>query len=265
MKKRYAARPGDPKIMESEVIVALVALVAMEVVLGIDNLVFIAILSNRLPADQRVNARRIGLGLAVLMRFGMLAGASWLLSLTRPWFAVLGVEFSGKDLILLGGGLFLIGKAVIEIHHRVDPDSQAASHAADGVTASFWPTVAQILLLDMVFSVDSILAAVALTREFWIIATAIVVSVVAMLFSMDALSRFMERNPTVVMLALAFLVMIGMVLVAEGFGVHLPKGFVYAAMAFATAVEALNLLAKRAARRKPATQAPNRPPSPEAG
>ena len=257
--------------MESEIIVALVALIAMEVVLGIDNLVFIAILSNRLPAHQRVNARRIGLGLAVVMRFGMLAGASWLLTLTRPWFTVLGVEFSGKDLILLGGGLFLIGKAVIEIHHRVDPDSQAASHAADGVTASFWPTVVQILLLDMVFSVDSILAAVALTREFWIIAVAIVVSVVVMLFSMDALSRFMERNPTVVMLALAFLVMIGMVLVAEGFGVHLPKGFVYAAMAFATAVEALNLLARRARRHAHAadpaavTQAPNRPPSPGAG
>ena len=251
--------------MESEIVVALLALIAMEVVLGIDNLVFIAILSNRLPAKQRVLARRIGLGLAVLIRFAMLAGASWLLSLTRPLFAVMGMDFSGKDLILLGGGLFLIGKAVIEIHHRVDPDSQAASHAADGVTASFWPTVIQILLLDMVFSVDSILAAVALTREFWIIATAIVVSVFAMLLSMDALSRFMERNPTVVMLALAFLVMIGMVLVAEGFEVHLPKGFVYAAMAFATAVEALNLLAKRAGRRRVASPAPDRSPSPEAG
>jgi predicted tellurium resistance membrane protein TerC len=236
--------------METELLVALVALIAMEVVLGIDNLVFIAILSNRLPQEQRVSARRIGLGLAVLMRFGMLAGTSWLLSLTRPWFSVLGVEFSGKDLILLSGGLFLIAKAVVEIHHRVDPDSQAASHAADASTASYWPTVVQILLLDMVFSVDSILAAVALTREFWIIATAIVISVLAMLMSMDALSRFMERNPTVVMLALAFLVMIGMVLVAEGFGFHVPKGFVYAAMAFATGVEALNLLAKRARRRQ---------------
>jgi predicted tellurium resistance membrane protein TerC len=236
--------------MESEIIVALVALIAMEVVLGIDNLVFIAILSNRLPEAQRVNARRIGLGLAVLMRFAMLAGTSWLLSLTRPLFSVVGMEFSGKDLILLGGGLFLIGKAVIEIHHRVDPDSQEAAHQADARVARFWPTVIQILLLDLVFSVDSILAAVALTREFWIIATAIVVAVLAMLLSMDALSRFMERNPTVVMLALAFLVMIGMVLVAEGFGVHVPKGFVYVAMAFAAGVEGLNLLAKRASRRK---------------
>jgi predicted tellurium resistance membrane protein TerC len=247
--------------METELLVALVALIAMEVVLGIDNLVFIAILSNRLPEAQRVPARRIGLGLAVILRFAMLAGTTWLLSLTYPWFTVLGVEFSGKDLILLSGGLFLIGKAVIEIHHRVDPDSQAASHAADAATATFWPTVVQILLLDMVFSVDSILAAVALTREFWIIAAAIVVSVLAMLMSMDALSRFMERNPTVVMLALAFLVMIGMVLVAEGFGVHVPKGFVYAAMAFATGVEVLNLLAKRAMRRTPKA-APDRRISP---
>ncbi len=239
--------------MDSEIIVALVALIAMEVVLGIDNLVFIAILSNRLPESQRVKARRIGLGLAVVMRFGMLAGASWLLSLTRPLFAVAGMDFSGKDLILLGGGLFLIGKAVVEIHHRVDPDSQEAAHRADARVAGFWATVFQILLLDLVFSVDSILAAVALTREFWIIATAIVVSVLAMLFSMDALSRFMERNPTVVMLALAFLVMIGMVLVAEGFGVHVPKGFVYVAMAFAAGVEGLNLLAKRASRRKKGT------------
>ena len=243
--------------MDSEIVVALVALIAMEVVLGIDNLVFIAILSNRLPEAQRVNARRIGLGLAVLMRFVMLAGASWLLSLTRPLFAVMGMDFSGKDLILLGGGLFLIGKAVIEIHHRVDPDSQEAAHQADARVAGFWTTVVQILLLDLVFSVDSILAAVALTREFWIIATAIVVSVLAMLLSMDALSRFMERNPTVVMLALAFLVMIGMVLVAEGFGFHVPKGFVYVAMAFAAAVEGLNLLAKRAGRRrKGATPSP---------
>ncbi|SDB69592.1 TerC family protein [Belnapia rosea] len=248
--------------MDSEIIVALVALIAMEVVLGIDNLVFIAILSNRLPEEQRVKARRIGLGLAVVLRFGMLAGASWLLSLTRPLFAVAGMEFSGKDLILLGGGLFLIGKAVIEIHHRVDPDSQEATHQADARVASFWATVFQILLLDMVFSVDSILAAVALTREFWIIATAIVVAVLAMLFSMDALSRFMERNPTVVMLALAFLVMIGMVLVAEGFGAHVPKGFVYVAMAFAAAVEGLNLLAKRAGRRK---RAANPAPSRETG
>jgi predicted tellurium resistance membrane protein TerC len=236
--------------MEPEVIVALVALIGMEVVLGIDNLIFIAILTNRLPESQRRSARLVGLGLAVLLRFAMLAGATWLLGLTYTLFTVAGMEVSGKDLILLAGGLFLIGKATVEIHQRVDPDAQEGSEEKDATVASYWPTVVQILLLDMVFSVDSILAAVALTREFWVIATAIVVAVLAMLLSMDALSRFMERNPTVVMLALAFLVMIGMVLVAEGFGVHVPKGFVYAAMAFAVAVEMLNLLARRAAKRR---------------
>jgi predicted tellurium resistance membrane protein TerC len=251
--KRYRGQSRDRIEMDAETAVTLLALIGMEVVLGIDNLVFIAILSNRLPEPQRVPARRIGLALAVLLRFAMLAGTTWLLTLTRPLFEVMGLGISGKDLILLAGGLFLIGKATLEIHHRVDPDSQAESHAADARLALFWPTVVQILLLDLVFSVDSILAAVALTREFWIIATAIVVSVIAMLFSMDALSRFMERNPTVVMLALAFLVMIGMVLVAEGLGFHVPKGFVYVAMAFAAGVEGLNLLAKRAGRRKQAT------------
>jgi predicted tellurium resistance membrane protein TerC len=236
--------------MDAETIVALLTLIGMEVVLGIDNLVFIAILTNRLPEHRRVSARRIGLGLAVLLRFAMLAGAAWLLSLTWPLFSVFGMEASGKDLILLAGGLFLIGKATVEIHHRVDPDSQQESHARDARTAAYWPTVFQILLLDMVFSVDSILAAVALTREMWIITTAIVVSVVVMLVSMDRLARFLERNPTVVMLALAFLVMIGMVLVAEAFEVHVPKGFVYTAMAFSAGVEALNLLARRAAQRR---------------
>jgi predicted tellurium resistance membrane protein TerC len=240
--------------MEAELIVALVTLIGMEVVLGIDNLVFIAILTNRLPEERRRSARLIGLGLAVALRFVMLAGATWLLSLTRPLFTVLGVELSGKDLILLAGGLFLIGKATIEIHHRVDPDAHEATEAANRGTAAYWPTVFQILLLDMVFSVDSILAAVALTREFWVIATAICVSVAAMLLSMDALSRFMERHPTVVMLALAFLVMIGMVLVAEGLGFHVPKGFVYVAMAFAVVVELLNLLARRAAKRRRAAR-----------
>jgi predicted tellurium resistance membrane protein TerC len=248
--------------MDATMLAALATLIGMEVVLGIDNLVFIAILTNRLPEHQRVSARRIGLGLAVVLRFAMLAGAGWLLSLTWALFSIGPMEVSGKDLILLAGGLFLIGKATIEIHHRVDPDSQEESHALDARTASYWPTVFQILLLDMVFSVDSILAAVALTREFWIIALAIVVSVLAMLLSMDKLSHFLERNPTVVMLALAFLVMIGMVLVAEGFGAHMPKGFVYAAMAFAAAVEGLNLLARRAATRR--RRAPPPPPAAEA-
>ena len=152
--KRYRGQSRDRIAMDAEIVVALLALIGMEVVLGIDNLVFIAILSNRLPEAQRRSARRIGLGLAVLLRFAMLAGTTWLLTLTRPLFEVMGLGISGKDLILLAGGLFLIGKATVEIHHRVDPDSQAESHAADARVASYWPTVVQILLLDMVFSVD---------------------------------------------------------------------------------------------------------------
>ena len=236
--------------MEAEVIVALVALIGMEVILGIDNLVFIAILTNRLPPERRKSARLIGLGLAVIMRLGMLAGVGWLISLTAPLFSVGSMAVSGKDLIMISGGLFLIGKAVMEIHHRVDPEAQAQSQAANAVTASFGATVFQIILIDMVFSVDSILAAVGLTQIMWVIVVAILVSVTVMLLSMDALSDFMEKNPTVVMLALAFLVMIGMVLLGEGFGFHVPKGFVYVAMAFATGVEALNIWSRRGAQKR---------------
>jgi len=241
--------------MDAEVALALLTLIGMEVVLGIDNLVFIAILTNRLPEHQRQTARRIGLALAVGLRFAMLAGTTWLLGLTKPlvW------GFSGKDLILLAGGLFLIAKATIEVHHRVDPYSAQQTSGLDAAVAAFWPTVAQIIALDLVFSVDSILAAVGLVREFWMIALAIVISVLAMLLSMDRLSDFMERNPSVVMLALAFLLLIGMVLVAEAFHVDVPKGFVYAAMAFATLVEALNILSRRARQRR---AAPGVTPSP---
>ena len=236
--------------METEVLIALLALIGMEVVLGIDNLVFIAILTNRLPVERRRTARRIGLGLAVGLRLVMLAGVGWLISLTQPLVSVFGWDFSGKDLILIAGGLFLIGKAVVEIHHRVDPTSQAKAQAANQVTASFGTTVFQIILIDMVFSVDSILAAVGLTQVMWVIVVAILVSVTVMLLSMDALSNFMEKNPTVVMLALAFLVMIGMVLLGEGFGFHVPKGFVYTAMAFAAAVEGLNVWARSSLSRR---------------
>ena len=253
--------------MEAEIVIALLALIGMEVILGIDNLVFIAILTNRLPVERRRSARLIGLGLAVIMRLGMLAGVGWLISLTRPIFAVWGLEFSGKDMILIAGGLFLIGKAVMEIHHRVDPTSQAEAKAADKVTASFGSTVIQIILIDMVFSVDSILAAVGLTQVMWVIVVAILVAVTVMLLSMDALSNFMEKNPTVVMLALAFLVMIGMVLLGEGFGFHVPKGFVYVAMAFAAGVEGLNIWARRGTERKSAALpvSPASRPSTEAG
>jgi predicted tellurium resistance membrane protein TerC len=264
---RYAAqRPPKDALMEAELIIALVTLIGMEVVLGIDNLVFIAILSNRLPEAQRQTARRIGLGMAIVLRFAMLAGASWLLTLTQPLLTLGPIALSGKDLILIGGGLFLIGKATIEIHHRVDPDAHEATQEASARVAGFWPVVVQILMLDAVFSVDSIIVAVGMVSETWVIVAAILVSVGVMMMSMDALSNFLEKNPTLVMLALAFLVMIGMVLVADGFEVHVPKGFVYTAMAFSAAVEGLNLLARRAVarrrRRRRVSGAPDQPPSP---
>jgi len=236
--------------MDAETAVALLALIGMEVVLGIDNLVFIAILSNRLPEAQRVPARRIGLALAVLLRFAMLAGTSWLLTLTQPLITLGPIALSGKDMILIGGGLFLIGKATIEIHHRVDPDAHEATQEASARVAGFWPVVVQILMLDAVFSVDSIIVAVGMVSETWVIVAAILVSVAVMMMSMDALSNFLEKNPTLVMLALAFLVMIGMVLLGEGFGFHVPKGFVYVAMAFAAGVEGLNIWARRGSERK---------------
>ncbi len=245
-------------------ITALLALVGMEVVLGIDNLVFIAILSNRLPEHQRPLARRIGLALAMLLRFSMLLGATWLLTLTLPLFELGPVAISGKDLILIGGGLFLIGKATMEIHRRVDPAAQAEAEAKGVPVAAFWPVVMQIVILDAVFSVDSVIVAVGLVQNFWMIAGAIAVSIVVMMMSMDRLADFLAKNPTVVMLALAFLVMIGMVLLADGFDVHVPKGFVYTAMGFAVGVEALNLFSRRAARRRRADRAGalNPPPSP---
>jgi predicted tellurium resistance membrane protein TerC len=228
--------------MESEIIVALVALIAMEVVLGIDNLVFIAILSNRLPVDQRVNARRIGLGLAVVMRFGMLAGASWLLTLTQPWFAVLGVEFSGKDLILLGGGLFLIGKATHEMHDRLEGDEGSSSTR---VAASFGAVIGQILLLDIVFSLDSVITAIGMADDVAVMIAAVVVAVVFMFAFSGRISTFVDRHPTMKVLALSFLLLIGVSLVAEGFDTHIPKGYIYFAMAFSLFVETINLRVRR--------------------
>lgn len=229
--------------------VSLATLIALEIVLGIDNLIFIAIVTGRLPEPQALVARRLGLGLAVIMRLALLAGIAWVLSLTQTAFAVFEIELSWKDLVLIAGGLFLIAKATIEIHHRVTPEGHHEAGTAPA-RANFAGAVVQILLLDIVFSLDSIIVGVGLTPHVGIIAIAVVVAVVVMLLLVNVISDFIARNPTVVMLALAFLVMIGMVLVADGFGVHVPKGFVYTAMAFSAAVEALNMMARRAAARR---------------
>jgi len=236
---------------------ALLTLVMLEVVLGIDNLVFIAILSNKLPPEQQTKARRIGLFLALGMRIGLLLFIGWLVTLTTPLFdlGIVGgrgahgepsfeTAFSGRDLILLAGGLFLLWKATNEIHHAMDPGDDSddlLDRNKSPAQIAFGAAIAQIIALDLVFSIDSILTAVGMTDVVPIMIAAVVITVGVMLAAADPLARFIERNPTIVMLALAFLVMIGLVLIADGFGFHVPKGYIYAAMGFAVGVEALNM------------------------
>jgi predicted tellurium resistance membrane protein TerC len=225
---------------------ALVALIAMEVVLGIDNLIFIAILTNKLPEHQRHRARRVGIGLALILRLLLLGTVAAIVQLTRPLFSLLGHGFSWRDLILIAGGLFLVWKATKEIHHRVDPDPNPDvfdSRAAAGM--SFAAAMSQIVMLDLVFSIDSIITAVGMTDHVPIMVIAVLVAVGVMMFAATPLSNFINANPTIVMLALGFLLMIGMVLIADGFGAHVPKGYVYAAMAFSAMIEGLNMLARR--------------------
>jgi predicted tellurium resistance membrane protein TerC len=243
---------------------ALVTLVVMEVVLGIDNLIFISILSNKLPEHQRQKARRIGIGLALAMRLVLLSMIAWIVGLTAPVFdlgivgppdihgvPVFETEFSWRDLILIAGGLFLVWKATKEIHHSVD--TRASGEVLDKKKLgelTFSAAIIQIVLLDIVFSVDSILTAVGMTEHVEIMYIAVIAAVTVMLLAADPLANFINKNPTVVMLALGFLLMIGMVLIAEGFGAHVPKGYIYAAMAFSAGVETLNIFSRRAAARK---------------
>jgi|UniRef100_UPI0035CC7C87 predicted tellurium resistance membrane protein TerC len=238
---------------------ALATLIVMEVVLGIDNLVFISLLSNKLPAAQREKARRVGIGLALVLRLGLLSVIAWIAGLVAPVFDLgltgaldahgvpsFETAFSVRDLILIAGGVFLLWKATTEIHHTIDHDeADATSDAKAAVAISFGAAIVQILLLDMVFSIDSILTAVGMTDDLPVMVVAVVVAVGLMLLAATPLANFIERNPSVVMLALGFLLMIGAVLIADGFGVHVPKGYIYAAMAFSGAVEALNLAARR--------------------
>ncbi|OLP46561.1 TerC family protein [Rhizobium oryziradicis] len=230
--------------------IALISLIAMEVVLGIDNLVFISILSNKLPAQQREKARRIGIGLALVMRLALLGTVAWIVKLTNPVFTLFDHGFSWKDMILIAGGLFLVWKATKEIHHTVDPVDKDSDFLTTSTTATMGAVVGQILLLDLVFSVDSIITAVGMTEHVIIMVIAVIVAVTAMLLAANPLGRFIEKNPTVVMLALGFLMMIGMTLIADGMGFHVPKGYIYAAMAFSALVEGLNMMARRRNKRK---------------
>jgi predicted tellurium resistance membrane protein TerC len=245
---------------------ALVTLIVMEVVLGIDNLIFISILSNKLPEAQRKKARTIGISLALVMRLALLTMIAWIVGLVAPVFdlGIVGplgahgepafeTQFSWRDLILIAGGLFLMWKATTEIHHSVDSDAHDTDDLLDKkkvASITFTAAIVQILLLDIVFSIDSILTAVGMTEHVEIMYVAVVFAVAVMLLAADPLANFINRNPTVVMLALGFLLMIGMVLIAEGFGAHVPKGYIYAAMGFSAGVEGLNIWSRRAKAKK---------------
>jgi len=229
--------------------IALATLIAMEVVLGIDNLVFISILTNKLPKDEQPKARRIGIGLALILRLLLLGTLSFIVGLTDPLFSLFDHGFSWRDLILLAGGLFLVWKATKEIHHSVDPDPGPDLFNKGGKSLAFNAAIVQILLLDMVFSMDSIITAVGMTTHLPVMIIAVIVAVLAMLVAADPLSKFIHDNPTIVMLALGFLLMIGMTLIADGLGFHVPKGYIYAAMAFSAFVEGLNMLSRRRRRK----------------
>jgi predicted tellurium resistance membrane protein TerC len=225
--------------------VALATLVVLEIVLGIDNLIFISILTNKLPKEHQRRARTIGIGAALIMRLLLLATISVIVKLTYPVFTALGHAFSWRDLILIAGGLFLVWKATKEIHHTVDPVDHKDTMVGDAVAVGIGAAIFQILLLDLVFSIDSIITAVGMTDEIAIMYIAVIVAVTVMLIAVNPLSNFIAKNPTIVMLALGFLLMIGMTLIADGFGFHVPKGYIYAAMGFSALVEGLNMLARR--------------------
>jgi predicted tellurium resistance membrane protein TerC len=229
--------------------IALLTLIAMELVLGIDNLVFISILTNKLPEEHRTKARRLGIGLALVFRLGLLGTVAWIVQLTQPVISVFGNDLSWRDIILLAGGLFLIWKATKEIHHNVDPDVGPDLFEPAVKRPGYAAAVGQIVVLDIVFSVDSIVTAVGMTDHVAIMVIAVIVTVAVMLFAADPLARFIHSNPSLVMLALGFLLLIGTSLVADAFGAHVPKGYIYSAMAFSTAIEVLNMRSRRARKR----------------
>ena len=227
--------------------IALLTLTVLEIVLGIDNIVFISILAGKLPLEQRERARKLGLSLAMLLRVGLLLSIAWMMQLTTPLFsiAVVGQDFSGRDLILLSGGLFLIAKSTHEIHVNLEGD------VGDGTTrvaASFGAVIVQILLLDIVFSLDSVITAVGMAEDVAVMVLAVVIAVGVMLLSSRSIGEFVERHPTVKMLALSFLLLIGMSLLLEGFGQHIRKGYIYFAMGFSVFVEMINLRVRSRAR-----------------
>ena len=227
----------DPQIW-----IALATLTFLEIVLGVDNIIFISILSGKLPAAQQPRARRLGLLGAMLTRVALLFSLAWIIRLTQPWFSVIGHEISGRDLILILGGLFLLGKSTHEIHDRLEGDE---GHASKKVPSSFGSVIIQIMLLDIVFSLDSVITAVGMVDELWVMMVAVIIAVAIMMLAAEPISDFVHRHPTVKMLALSFLLLIGLSLLLEGFDHHIPKGYIYFAMGFSVFVEMINLRLRR--------------------
>ena len=229
---------ADPQVW-----IALGTLTFLEIVLGVDNIIFISILSGKLPQNQQARARRIGLLAAMLTRIALLFSLAWIIRLTAPWFTVLGQEISGRDLILILGGLFLLGKSTFEIHDKLEGEE---GHASKKVAATFTSVIVQIMLLDLVFSLDSVITAVGMADELWVMVTAVIIAVGIMMLSAEPISEFVHKHPTVKMLALSFLLLIGLSLVMEGFDHHIPKGYIYFAMGFSVFVEMINLKLRKA-------------------
>ena len=230
-------------LLNPEIWIALATLTALELVLGIDNIIFISILAGRLPPEQRNKARRLGIAAAAITRLALLFAIAWIIGLTAPLFSLFGHAFSWRDLILVGGGLFLIAKATHEIHQKLE--GAGGEHNLARAATSFGGVIVQIMLLDIVFSLDSIITAVGMVDERWVMVTAILISIAFMIGFAGPIGDFVERHPTVKVLALSFLIMIGLVLIADGFGQHIPKGYIYAAMAFSVFVELINLWIRR--------------------
>jgi predicted tellurium resistance membrane protein TerC len=232
-------------LTDPEIWIALATLTFLEIVLGVDNIIFISILSGKLPVDQQPRARRLGLLGAMVTRVMLLFSLAWIIRLTAPWFTILGQEISGRDLILIGGGLFLLSKSTYEIHDRLEGEE---GHASGRVAASFLSVITQIALLDIVFSLDSVITAVGMVDHLWVMIAAVMIAVGIMMAAAEAISSFVHRHPTVKMLALSFLLLIGLSLILDGFGHHVPKGYIYFAMGFSVFVEMINLRVRKAAR-----------------
>jgi len=231
-------------LADPQVWIAFATLTALEIVLGIDNIIFISILAGKLPAHQQARARTLGLSLAMITRILLLLSLAWMVRLTEPLFTVLGFSLSGRDLILLAGGLFLIGKSTFEIHDKLEGEE---GHTSSKVAAGFAGVIVQILLLDLVFSLDSVITAVGMVQQIPVMVAAVIAAVLVMLVAAGGISAFVERHPTIKILALSFLLLIGTSLVAEGLHFHIPKGYIYFAMAFSVGVEMLNLRLRRKA------------------